>query len=175
MLFQESRRDARLSADGELVLLEDQDRSAWDADAIAEATRLLQAALRLRRPGPYQVQAAIAACHAEAARAEDTDWCEITGLYGQLQELAPSPVVELNRAVAVAMWLGPEEGLGLMEDLSARGELRGYYLLPAARADMLRRLGRPTEAASAYREALGLCRTETERRFLERRLHEQRV
>jgi RNA polymerase sigma-70 factor (ECF subfamily) len=175
MLFQESRRVARLDASGDLVLLEDQDRTAWDQHAIQEATTTLDAALRLRRPGPYQVQAAIAACHAQARRAEDTDWAEIAGLYARLSELAPSPVVELNRAVAVSFWLGPEDGLVLVDDLEARGELRNYHLLPAARADMLRRLGRHAEAAEAYRAALELAGTAAERRFLERRLHEQPV
>jgi RNA polymerase sigma-70 factor (ECF subfamily) len=175
MLFHEARRETRLDDEGDLVLLEDQDRAGWDHETIAEATGVLEAALRLRRPGPYQVQAAIAACHAQPGCAEDTDWEEIAGLYGQLYEMAPSPVVELNRAVAVSMARGPDEGLALVEDLDARGALRGYHLLPAARADMLRRLGRHADAASAYREALALCRTDAERRFLERRLLEQPV
>ena len=173
MLFHEARREARLDSAGDLVLLEDQDRTRWDASTIEEATATLEAALRLRRPGPYQVQAAIAACHAQARRPEDTDWAEIAGLYTRLAELAPSPVVELNRAVAVSFWLGPEDGLELVEDLEARGDLAHYHLLPAARADMLRRLGRHAEAAEAYRAALALAGTEAERRFLERRLHEQ--
>jgi RNA polymerase sigma-70 factor (ECF subfamily) len=173
MLFHEARRDARLDEASDLVLLEDQDRTRWDWERIAEATAVLDAALRLRRPGPYQVQAAIAACHAQAQRAEDTDWAEIAGLYGRLAELAPSPVVELNRAVAVSFWLGPEDGLELVDDLGARGELARYHLLPAARADMLRRLGRHAEAAEAYRAALELAETEAERRFLQRRLDEQ--
>ena len=175
MLFHEARREARLDGAGDLVLLEDQDRTRWDASTIEEATATLEAALRLRRPGPYQVQAAIAACHAQARRPEDTDWAEIAGLYTRLAELAPSPVVELNRAVAVSFWLGPEDGLELVEDLEARGELAHYHLLPASRADMLRRLGRHAEAAQAYRAALALAGTEAERRFLERRLHEQPV
>jgi RNA polymerase sigma-70 factor (ECF subfamily) len=175
MLFHESRRAARLDGAGDLVLLDNQDRTQWDQAAIAEATATLDAALRLRRPGPYQVQAAIAACHAHSRRPEDTDWAEVAGLYARLAELAPSPVVELNRAVAVSLWLGPEEGLVLVEDLEARGELRQYHLLPAARADMLRRLGRHAEATQAYRAALELAGTEAERRFLERRLHEQPV
>jgi RNA polymerase sigma-70 factor (ECF subfamily) len=175
MLFHEARREARLDSAGDLVLLEDQDRTRWDASTIEEATATLEAALRLRRPGPYQVQAAIAACHAQARRPEDTDWAEIAGLYTRLAELAPSPVVELNRAVAVSFWLGPEDGLELVEDLEARGELAHYHLLPASRADMLRRLGRHAEAAQAYRAALALAGTEAERRFLERRLHEQPV
>ena len=173
MLFHEARREARLDGAGDIVLLEDQDRTRWDASTIDEATAILEAALRLRRPGAYQVQAAIAACHAQARRPEDTDWAEIAGLYTRLLELAPSPVVELNRAVAVSFWLGPEDGLELVEDLEARGDLAHYHLLPAARADMLRRLGRHAEAAEAYRAALALAGTEAERRFLERRLHEQ--
>jgi RNA polymerase sigma-70 factor, ECF subfamily len=175
MLFHEARREARLDAAGDLVLLEVQDRTRWDASTIEEATATLEAALRLRRPGAYQVQAAIAACHAQARRPDDTDWAEIAGLYARLAELAPSPVVELNRAVAVSFWLGPEDGLELVEDLEARGDLAQYHLLPAARADMLRRLGRHTEAAEAYRAALALAGTEAERRFLERRLREQPV
>jgi len=173
MLFHEARREARLDGAGDIVLLEDQDRTRWDASTIDEATAILEAALRLRRPGAYQVQAAIAACHAQARRPEETDWAEIAGLYTRLVELAPSPVVELNRAVAVSFWLGPEDGLELVEDLEARGDLAHYHLLPAARADMLRRLGRHAEAAEAYRAALALAGTEAERRFLERRLHEQ--
>ena len=175
MLFHEARREARLDGAGDIVLLEDQDRTRWDASTIDEATAILEAALRLRRPGAYQVQAAIAACHAQARRPEETDWAEIAGLYTRLVELAPSPVVELNRAVAVSFWLGPEDGLELVEDLEARGDLAHYHLLPAARADMLRRLGRHAEAAEAYRAALALAGTEAERRFLERRLHEQPV
>jgi len=175
MLFHESRRAARLDPAGDLVLLEDQDRARWDHGAIEEATAILDAAMRQRRHGPYQVQAAIAACHAQARRPEDTDWAEVAGLYARLAELAPSPVVELNRAVAVSLWLGPEDGLVLVEELEARGELRHYHLLPAARADMLRRLGRHAEAADAYRAALELAGTEAERRFLERRLQEQPV
>jgi RNA polymerase sigma-70 factor (ECF subfamily) len=172
MLLHDARRDARVDGRGDLVLLEDQDRSSWDRQEIAEGVERLEAALRLRRPGPYQLQAAIAACHAQAEQAGDTDWAEIAGLYARLSDLAPSAVVELNRAVAVSMWRGPEAGLAMVDHLSERGELRGYYLLPAARADMLRRLGRRPEAAVAYREAAALAGTDVERRYLERRLGE---
>ncbi len=170
MLLQDARRDSRVDEAGDLVTLEDQDRSRWDREAIAEGVRLLDAALRLGRTGPYQLQAAIAACH--AAEASETDWAEIAALYGLLTRLTPSPVVELNRAVAVAMAEGPAAGLKLVEELEASGELAGYRLLPATRADLLRRLGRPNEAADAYREALGLAATDAERRYLARRLAE---
>jgi RNA polymerase sigma-70 factor (ECF subfamily) len=172
MLFHDARRHARVDDRGDLILLEAQDRSRWDGAAIAEGTTLLDAALRLRRPGPFQVQAAIAACHAQAPEASDTDWVEIAALYGRLAELTPSPVVELNRAAAVSMAEGPEAGLALIDRLDEADALRGYHLLPAARADMLRRLGRPGEAAEAYRRALALVANEPERRFLERRLDE---
>ena len=172
MLLQDARRDSRVDEAGDLVTLEDQDRSRWDREAIAEGVRLLDAALRLGRTGPYQLQAAIAACHAAAAEASDTDWAEIAALYGLLTRLTPSPVVELNRAVAVAMAEGPAAGLKLVEELEASGELAGYRLLPATRADLLRRIGRPNEAADAYREALGLAATDAERRYLARRLAE---
>jgi RNA polymerase sigma-70 factor (ECF subfamily) len=157
------------------VLLEAQDRSAWERPTIDEAAAVLDAALRLCRPGPFQVQAAIAGCHAQATVAEETDWMEITALYATLSEMVPSPVVELNRAVAVSMWLGPEEGLAIVESLADSGELRGYHLLPASRADMLRRLGRLPEAAAAYEEARDLAGTEAERRYLERRRSEVSV
>ena len=172
MLLQDARRDSRVDEAGDLVTLEDQDRSRWDREAIAEGVRLLDAALRLGRTGPYQLQAAIAACHAAAAEASDTDWAEIAALYGLLTRLTPSPVVELNRAVAVAMAEGPAAGLKLAEELEASGELAGYRLLPATHADLLRRIGRPNEAADAYREALGLATTDAERRYLARRLAE---
>ncbi|MEV7808019.1 sigma-70 family RNA polymerase sigma factor [Microbispora sp. NPDC088329] len=174
MLLHHARRAARLDEAGDLVLLEDQDRGRWDAGQIAEGVALLDAALRRGRPGPYQVQAAIAACHATAARPEDTDWAQIAVLYGRLARLVPSPVVELNRAVAVGMAHGPAAGLALVdslrETLRATGALAGYHLLPAARADLLRRLGRTAEAAEAYREAAGLAATDAERRYLARRL-----
>jgi RNA polymerase sigma-70 factor, ECF subfamily len=172
LLLHDARRAARIDAAGELVPLEDQDRSRWDASQIAEGTRLLEAALRRGRPGPYQVQAAIAACHATAAEAAATDWAQIAALYGQLARLVPSAVVGLNRAVAVGMRDGPAAGLALVEQLERAGELAGYHLLPATRADLLRRLGRRDEAAVAYREALELAPTEPERRYLARRLTE---
>jgi RNA polymerase sigma-70 factor (ECF subfamily) len=172
MLLHHARRAARLDADGELVTLADQDRSAWDTTEIDEGVRLLDAALRQRRPGAYQVQAAIAACHATATQADQTDWAEIAALYGQLARLTPSPVVELNRAVAVAMADGPAVGLTIVAALEASGALEGYYLLPATRADLLRRLNRPVEAAAAYQAALDLTTGETERRYLARRLAE---
>jgi RNA polymerase sigma-70 factor (ECF subfamily) len=172
LLLHDARRAARVDATGELVPLEDQDRSRWDASQIAEGTRLLEAALQRGRPGPYQVQAAIAACHATAAEAADTDWAQIAALYGQLARLVPSAVVRLNRAVAVGMRDGPAAGLALVDQLERAGELAGYHLLPATRADLLRRLGRRDEAAAAYREALELAPTEPERRYLARRLTE---
>jgi RNA polymerase sigma-70 factor (ECF subfamily) len=172
MVLQHSRRLARVDGEGELVALEDQDRSRWERAEIDEATRLLEEALHKGRVGPYQLQAAIAACHADAIDASDTDWVEIAGLYKQLVAVMPSPVVELNRAVAVAMADGPAAGLALVEALAAARELQGYRLLHATRADLLRRLGRSTEAAAGYREALELTDSEAERRFLERRLAE---
>ncbi|HYY04532.1 MAG TPA: RNA polymerase sigma factor [Gaiellaceae bacterium] len=162
MLLHDSRRDARLAADGTLVLLEDQDRSLWDAEAIAAGKLALDRALRLRRPGPYQIQAAIAALNIEPA----PDWEEIAALYERLLRTNPSPVVELNRAVAVAMRDGPEHGLALMDRLP----LDSYHLFHAARADLLRRLGRADEAREAYRRALDLTDSEPERRYLESRL-----
>jgi RNA polymerase sigma-70 factor (ECF subfamily) len=175
MLFHDARTAARVDEAGDLVLLEDQDRSLWDASMIGEGASVLEAALRQRRPGPFQVQAAIAACHAEAASAAETDWMQIAALYATLTEMVPSAVVELNRAVAVSMALGPAEGLAMVESLTEKGELRGYHLLPAARADMLRRLGRLSEAAAAYEEARDLAGTEAERRYLERRRREASV
>ncbi|HEY6425854.1 MAG TPA: RNA polymerase sigma factor [Acidimicrobiales bacterium] len=175
MLFHDARRAGRVDEAGDLVVLEEQDRSRWDAVAIAEASEFLEAALRLRRPGPYQVQAAIAACHAHARTEADTDWDEIAALYERLAAMVPSAVVELNRAVAVSFAVGPEQGLAIADRLADQGALPNYHLLPAARADMLRRLGRPAEAAAAYRAALALARTETECRFLQRRLDEQPV
>ena len=170
MLLHDARRSARVDAAGELVLLEDQDRSRWDRAAVTDACALLDAAVRLDRPGPYQVQAAIAACHATAPTAAATDWTVIALLYERLIEMAPAPVVVLNRAVAVAMAEGPAAGLRLVEQLDASGALRGYYLLPATRADLLRRLGRLDEAATSYRQALELAPTGVERRYLARRL-----
>jgi RNA polymerase sigma-70 factor (ECF subfamily) len=170
VLLQDSRREARVDTRGELVALEEQNRARWDRAEITEGMDLIEAALRRNEPGPYQVQAAIAACHASAARASDTDWAEIAALYAELVRRLPSPVVELNRAVAVAMADGAERGLVLVDDLDARGVLHGYYLLPATRADLLRRLDRADEAAAAYRDALALVATDAERRYLERRL-----
>ncbi len=172
MLLHDARRAARLDAHGDLVTLEDQDRGRWDAAEIAEGLVLLDGALRRGQPGPYQVQAAIAACHATAATAQDTDWAQIAGLYEQLARFLPTPVVELNHAVAVAMAQGPAAGLPLVAALEASGKLAGYHLLPATRADLLRRLGRLPEAAAAYREALEGASTDAERRFLRRRLAE---
>jgi RNA polymerase sigma-70 factor (ECF subfamily) len=170
MLLHDARRASRLDDTGDLVRLADQDRTGWDAAVIAEGVRLLDTALRRGRPGPYQVQAAIAACHATALDAADTDWAQIALLYGQLVKLTPSPVVELNRAVAVAMADGPAAGLALVDQLA--GTLDGYHLLPATRADLLRRLGRNDEAAAAYREALSLAPTDVERRYLTGKLAE---
>jgi RNA polymerase sigma-70 factor, ECF subfamily len=172
MLLHHARRTARVDDMGELVTLEDQDRARWDKGEIDEGLGVLDAALRHDRAGPYQLQAAIAACHATAAEAADTDWAEIARLYKRLAALVPSAVVELNRAVAVAMADGPAAGLTLVEALEASGALAGYHLLPATRADLLRRLQRPAEAAAAYREALDLATTDAERRYLERRLAE---
>ena len=172
MLLHHARRGARTDDAGELVTLEHQDRGRWDASEIAEGVGLLETALRRGRAGPYQVQAAIAACHATAETAADTDWVEIAALYGELARLVPSAVVELNRAVAVAMADGPAAGLVLVDRLEAEGALPGYHLLPATRADLLRRLHRDADAAAAYRQALGLASSDTERRYLERRLAE---
>jgi RNA polymerase sigma-70 factor (ECF subfamily) len=172
MLLQDSRRATRTDEQGELVLLEDQDRLRWDAGAIAEGCAILEDALRQRRPGPYQVQAAIAACHANAPSALDTDWQQIAGLYDRLVAFQPSPVVELNRAAAVAMADGPDAGLALLDLLDASGAMASYYLLPAARADLLRRLDRWEEAAVAYRKAIELAGTGPEQRFLARRLEQ---
>jgi RNA polymerase sigma-70 factor (ECF subfamily) len=172
MLLHESRRAARTTPTGELVLLDEQDRSQWNRDQIAEAIKLVEAALATRRFGPYTVQAAIAAVHAEAPTANATDWRQIVGLYDALLRQQPSPVVELNRAVAIAMRDGPKAGLKLVDALLDGGDLDGYHLAHAARADLCRRLGRTDEARHAYRRALELTRQASERRFLERRLAE---
>ncbi len=171
MLLHDSRRDTRVTDNGEIVLLEEQDRSRWNQESIREGTALAESALGAL-PGPYSVQAAIAAVHANTAKAEDTDWRQIAALYEILQRLQPTPVVELNRAVAVAMADGPAAGLRLLDKLEAKEELNGYYLLPAARADFLRRLNRWADCAAAYRQALALVSNEAERRFLEKRLAE---
>jgi RNA polymerase sigma-70 factor (ECF subfamily) len=170
MLLQESRRVARASPTGDLVLLDDQDRSLWNRDQIAEGLALVQRALASRRFGPYTLQAAIAAVHAEAAVAAATDWMQIVGLYDVLAQAVPSPVVELNRAVAVAMRDGPAAGLALIDAILARGDLADYHLAHSARADLCRRLGKNTEARVSYQRALALVQQEPERRFLERRL-----
>ena len=172
MLLHESRRAARASATGDLVLLEDQDRSLWDRDMIEEGTALVERALATRRIGPYTLQAAISAVHAGALRADATDWAQIVGLYDVLARVEPSPVVELNRAVAIAMRDGPAAGLALVDAILARGELSDYRLAHAARADLCRRLGRAAEARASYQRALALTQQEPERRFLERRLAE---
>ncbi len=171
MLLHDARRAARRDAAGDTILLEDQDRQLWDRAEIEEGLPCAMAALR-GAPGPYAVQAAIAAVHAQAASAGQTDWAQIAGLYDVLLAMQPSPVIELNRAAAVAMAEGCEAGLRLLDALEQRGELRGYYLLPAARADMLRRLGRREHAAAAYREAMELTAQGADRRFLGRRLAE---
>jgi RNA polymerase sigma-70 factor (ECF subfamily) len=172
MLLQESRRSARTSPDGEIVLLDDQDRSLWNREQIAEGSRLVRAALESRRFGPYTLQAAIAAVHAEASEASATDWAQIVGLYDALLRLDDSPVIELNRAVALAMRDGPAAGLAAIDEIVERGDLRDYRLVHAARAEFCRRLGRTAEAITAYKKALALTRQEPERRFLERRMAE---
>jgi RNA polymerase sigma-70 factor, ECF subfamily len=173
VLLQDSRRDARVAADsGELVPLDEQDRTRWNGDEISEGMALLERALRLGRPGPYQVQAAVAACHATAEDPEATDWRQIAALYETLVAMVPSPVVELNRLVALSMAEGPATGLVLLDRLEAERQLSEYHLVPATRADLLRRLGRNDEAAVAYRDAIALVGTDPERRYLERRLAE---
>jgi RNA polymerase sigma-70 factor (ECF subfamily) len=172
LLAQDSRRAARLSADGELVLLEHQDRSLWDQERVAEGTAELERALLRRRPGPYQLQAAIAGLHATAPSWSDTDWPQIASLYAELARVAPSPVVELNRAVAVAFVDGPAAGLAVVDAVADDARLARTHLLPATRADLLRRLGRREDAAAAYRDALALVGTAPERSFLVRRLSE---
>lgn len=172
MLLHDSRRKARVNPNGELVLLEDQDRTLWDQQEIAEGMCILERALSMNSPGPYQTQAAISALHAQASRPEATDWPQIAALYDMLYEMMPSPVVELNRAVAVAMAQGINRGMILLARLEDTGELNEYYLFHAARADLLRRTGRLNEAQAAYTRALELCQNNTERAFLQRRLAE---
>jgi RNA polymerase sigma-70 factor (ECF subfamily) len=172
MLLQDSRRAARTSPSGELILLDDQDRSLWDRDQIAEGAGLVERALSSRRFGPYTIQAAIASVHAQAANAASTDWAEIVGLYDALSRADSSPVIELNRAVAVAMRDGPAAGLVLIDAILERGDLMDYRLTHAARAELCRRLGRTAEARAAYERALALTRQEPERRFLDRRIAE---
>jgi RNA polymerase sigma-70 factor (ECF subfamily) len=172
MLLQESRRAARGSPAGDLILLNDQDRTLWNRDQIAEGSALVTRSLASRRAGPYALQAAIAAVHADAACAEATDWEEIVGLYDVLLRVEPTPVVELNRAVAIAMRDGPAAGLALIEAILARGDLDDYHLAHAAHADLCRRLGKTVEARASYQRAIALARQGPERRFLERRLAE---
>ncbi|MGW1608444.1 RNA polymerase sigma factor [Streptomyces sp. NPDC002285] len=174
LLLHDARRHTRVDAAGDLVTLEDQDRTAWDRAEADEGAALLETALRRGRPGPYQIQAAIAACHTTAPTAEDTDWADIAALYGELARRVPSAVVRLNRAVAVGMAEGTDAGLALVAELEEQGDLAGYHLLPATRADLLRRSGRTDEAAQAYLSALELVENDAERRFLERRLAECR-
>jgi RNA polymerase sigma-70 factor (ECF subfamily) len=172
MLLHASRRAARVDAAGDLVLLEDQDRTLWNWAEIVEGIETLDKALAMHRPGPYQIQAAISALHAEAPTPEETDWQQIALLYARLADMTPSPVVELNQAVAVAMAEGPDAGLEMLDRLRLGEALAHYYLYHAARADLLRRSGRTEEAAASYREALSLCQNRIERRFLQRRLTE---
>jgi RNA polymerase sigma-70 factor (ECF subfamily) len=172
MLLHDSRRATRATASGEVILLEDQDRSLWNREQIAEGGRLIERALESRRPGPYTIQAAIAGVHGGSATAAATDWAEIAGLYDVLLRLDPSPVIELNRAVAVAMRDGPAAGLQLIDAILDRGDLKDYRLAHAARADLCRRLGKNADARTSYTRALALTKQEPERRFLERRLAE---
>ena len=171
MLLHDARRDARMDEAGELVILEEQDRGRWDARKIAEAQPLVEEAFRMG-PGPYSIQAAIAALHCAASKPDETDWPQILSLYNLLVRLQPSPIVALNRAVAVAMTHGPAEGLKLIDELAGTGDLEDYYLLHSARADLQRRMGSAEEAAKAYEKALALVTNDSERRFLERRLRD---
>jgi RNA polymerase sigma-70 factor (ECF subfamily) len=172
MLLHDARREARVGPEGELVLLEDQDRSRWDRNKIQEGISILERALQMRQRGPYQIQAAISALHAQAERAEDTDWPQIAVLYNGLWKMVPSPVVELNWAVAIAMADGPQAGLALLDRAALGKVLADYYLFHSARADLLRRLGRMNDARDSYTLALNLCSNERERSFLKRRLTE---
>ena len=172
MLLQDSRRAARTSPTGDLILLEQQDRSLWNRDQIAEGTALVERALATRQVGPYTIQAVIAAVHADAPEAALTDWAQIVGLYDVLLQAESSPVVELNRAVAVAMRDGPLAGLALVDVILSRGDLTNYHLAHSARADLCRRLGRTVESKASYERALALTQQEPERRFLEGRLRE---
>jgi RNA polymerase sigma-70 factor (ECF subfamily) len=171
MLLHDARRDARIDTTGDIVILEAQDRSRWNQAQIAEALPLVEEALR-RGSGRFALQAAIAAVHCRAARAEDTDWRQIVRFYEVLERVQPSPVVSLNRAVALAMAEGPQAGLRIIDELAASGDLDNYYLLHASRADLLRRMGLMQEAANSYAQALQLATHESERRFLEKRLRE---
>jgi RNA polymerase sigma-70 factor (ECF subfamily) len=171
MLLHDSRREARLDEDNNLVVLEEQDRTLWNRPQIDEALALVDSALR-GEPGPFALEAAIAAEHCKARRADETNWTQIVAWYDALEQLMPSPIVSLNRAVAIAMAKGPQPALELIDGLAASGELDEYHLLHAARADMLRRLGANEEAAESYKAALSLVSNDSERRFLERRLRE---
>jgi RNA polymerase sigma-70 factor (ECF subfamily) len=170
MLLHDSRRETRQDKEGALIRLDDQDRTRWDRDQINEGAALIEEALRSAPPGSYALQAAIAALHAQAPRAADTDWQQIAALYGLLYRVQPTPIVALNRAVAVAMADGPERGLALIDEIEGRGELGGYHLVAAARADLLLRLGRPNEAIQAYQKAVKLATNDAERRFLQAQL-----
>lgn len=172
MLLHESRRAARTDANGDLILLEDQNRALWNREQIAAGTQLVEAAFATRQVGVYALQAAISAVHAGAASAGETDWSEIVGLYDLLMQAEPSPVVELNRAVAIAMRDGAESGLQLIDGILDRGELKDYHLVYAAKADLCRRLGRNSAAKQSYEQALALAKQEPERRFLQKRLQE---
>jgi len=172
MLLQDSRRAARTSPTGDLILLEEQDRALWNREQIAEGVSLVEQALSARRIGPYSIQAAIAAVHAQASTTAATDWVQIVGLYDLLMRAEPSPVIELNRAVAIAMRDGPSAGLAMIDAIFARGDLANYHLAHSARADLCRRLGRSAEARTSYERALNLTQQEPERRFLQRRLAE---
>jgi len=172
MLLHDSRRDARVTDSGALVVLEEQDRSLWIADQVDEGLRLVHQALVMRQPGPYQLQAAIAAVHAEARSAAETDWAQIAALYAELAKIAPSPVISLNHAVAVALGDGLEKGLASIDDLGAAGELEKYHLYHAARADLLRRLGRREAALAAYEKAASLTSNRVEESYLRRRIAE---
>jgi RNA polymerase sigma-70 factor (ECF subfamily) len=172
MLLHDSRRDARIGSDGEPLLLEEQDRALWDQEKKQEGLAVLEQALRMKKTGPYQIQAAISALHVQAERAEETDWPQIAALYGMLWRMAPSPIVELNRSVAVAMADGPLAGLALLDRSEMQHALAGYHLFHAVRADLLQRAGRLTEASSAYKQALTLCQNEHDRAYLHRRLAE---
>jgi RNA polymerase sigma-70 factor, ECF subfamily len=172
MLLHDSRRKTRVNPDGELVLLENQDRMLWDQEEITEGIDMLERALSMKTPGPYQTQAAISALHVQARRPEETDWAQIAVLYDVLYGMMPSPVVELNRAVAVAMFEGITRGMILLDRLEETGQLNDYYLFHAARADLLRRTGLLDKAHAAYTRALELCQNNTKRSFLHRRLAE---
>jgi len=170
MLLQESRRAARATTEGEIILLEDQDRSLWNREQIVEGLQLVQRALATRAFGSYSLQAAIAAVHAQAGTSAQTDWAQIAALYDVLLRIEPSPIVELNRAVAIAMRDGPEAGLNLIDAILARGDLADYHLAHAARAELCRRLNRTADAKAAYERAITLAKQEPERRFLQNRL-----